>query len=172
MLRQKGSMPDILVMTATPIPRTLAMTVYGDLDVSVIDEMPPAKKPIRTKVFYEQHRDKVYEIIRKGTREGASGIHCLSAGGRIGGPRSQGRHADGRTLATGRLSRISHRFSTRADEQPGEEHRHEAFQSKEMNVLVATTVIEVGIDIPQASLMVIEHAERFGLSQLHQLRAG
>jgi len=170
MLRQKGVMPDILVMTATPIPRTLAMTVYGDLDVSVIDEMPPAKKPIRTKVFYEQHRDRVYEIIRKEIVKGHQAfiVYPLVEESEVLDLKDATRmaeHLQQDVFPEYRIGLIHGRMNGR--EKSGV---MEAFQSRQIHVLVSTTVIEVGIDIPQASLMVIEHAERFGLSQLHQLR--
>jgi ATP-dependent DNA helicase RecG len=170
MLRQKGAMPDIVVMTATPIPRTLAMTVYGDLDVSVIDEMPPAKKPIRTKVFYEQHREKVYEIIGKELKKGHQAfiVYPLVEESEVLDLKDASRmaeHLQQDVFPEYRIGLIHGRMKSREKNGVMED-----FQSGKLHVLVSTTVIEVGIDIPQASLMVIEHAERFGLSQLHQLR--
>jgi ATP-dependent DNA helicase RecG len=169
-LRDKGMNPDVLVMTATPIPRTLAMTAYGDLDISVIDEMPPGKKPITTKVFYEKGRGKVYEIIRKEVQK-KNQVFIIY-------PLVEESEALDLKDATG--------MSLHLQEDIFPEFRvgliHGKMKSAEKNVimksflrgnldiLVSTTVIEVGIDIPTASLMIVEHAERFGLSQLHQLR--
>ncbi len=169
-IREKGLNPDVLVMTATPIPRTLAMTVYGDLDVSVIDELPPGKKPIQTKIAYEQQRDRVYETVRK---ELARGNQVFVVYPLVG---------ESETLDLKDATRMAEHLQQDIfpDESIGLIHgklktaqREEimaAFLSGLIRILVATTVIEVGIDVPQASLMIIEHAERFGLSQLHQLR--
>ncbi len=169
-LRAKGSNPDVLVMTATPIPRTLAMTVYGDLDISVIDEMPPGKKPVKTKVFYEKERPRVYEIIRKEVAKGnqvfivyplveESEALDLKDASRMAG------HLQNDIFPELRIGLIHGRMK-------GQEKDDimQSFNEGRLDILVSTTVIEVGIDIPQASLMVIEHAERFGLAQLHQLR--
>lgn len=168
-LMAKGTRPDVLVMTATPIPRTLAMTMYGDLDVSVIDELPPGRTPIETRVFGDKTRNRAYELIKseleKGHQayvvyplvdesekidladatQGAEQLKVVFPGARVG-------------LLHGRMKQDE------KDEVMG------AFRRHELDVLVSTTVIEVGVDVPNASVMVIEHAERFGLSQLHQLR--
>lgn len=169
-LRKKGQIPDVLVMTATPIPRTLAMTVYGDLDISVIDEMPPGKIPVRTKVFPESQRTRVYEIIRREAKKGnqifivyplveASENLDLKDATRMAEHLQKEIFPDCRVgLVHGRMKGIE------------KERVMNDFSNKMVDILVSTTVIEVGIDIPEASLMVIEHAERFGLSQLHQLR--
>jgi ATP-dependent DNA helicase RecG len=169
-LRKKGPVPDVLVMTATPIPRTLAMTVYGDLDVSVIDEMPPGKKPVRTKIFSESQRMRVYEIIRREMNKGnqifivyplveASENLDLKDATRMA------EHLQNEIFPECRVGLVHGRM------KGGEKDRVMTdFAAKEIQILVSTTVIEVGIDVPEASLMVIEHAERFGLSQLHQLR--
>jgi ATP-dependent DNA helicase RecG len=169
-LREKGIVPDLLVMTATPIPRTLAMTVYGDLDVSIIDEMPPGKKTIRTKVFYETQRDGVYEIVRHEVRKGNQAfiVYPLVEESDNFDLRDATRMAEHLQqevfpechigLVHGRMKAIE-KDRIMAD-----------FTEKRIQILVATTIIEVGIDIPEASVMVIENAERFGLSQLHQLR--
>ncbi len=170
LLRGKGVHPHVLVMTATPIPRTLAMTVYGDLDVSVIDEMPPGKKPVRTKIFFEKERNRVYDIIRKEMGKGNQVfiVYPLVEA-------SENVDLRDATEMAERLRRdVFPEFEVglihgrmRSREKEGIMER---FLRKEIRLLVSTTVIEVGIDIPQASLMVIEHAERFGLAQLHQLR--
>jgi len=169
-LRKKGQIPDVLVMTATPIPRTLAMTVYGDLDISVIDEMPPGKIPVRTKVFSESQRTRVYEIIRREAKKGnqifivyplveASENLDLKDATRMA------EHLRKEIFPDCRVGLVHGRMKGKEKDRIMND-----FSNKMINILVSTTVIEVGIDIPEASLMVIEHAERFGLSQLHQLR--
>jgi len=170
MLRKKGMVPDVLVMTATPIPRTLAMTVYGDLDVSVIDELPPGRKEIRTKVFSETQRNRVYEIIRREVQKGHQIfiVYPLVAESEnldLKDATRMSEHLQKEIFPECRIGLIHGRMKGAAKEQV-----MEAFIRKQIQILVSTTVIEVGIDIPKASLMVIEHAERFGLSQLHQLR--
>ncbi|MFA5970856.1 MAG: ATP-dependent DNA helicase RecG [Lentimicrobiaceae bacterium] len=163
--------PHILVMTATPIPRTLAMTVYGDLDLSVIDELPPGRKAIKTYHFYESGHDKVYNFMRQ---QIASGRQIYVVYPLI----EESEMLDLKNLQDGfehlkqvfpspqySLSMIHGRM--KADEKDAGMLR---FKNGETQILVATTVIEVGVDVPNASVMVIENAERFGLSQLHQLR--
>lgn len=163
--------PHILVMTATPIPRTLAMTVYGDLDLSVIDELPPGRKAIRTYHFFESGREKVYNFLRQQIQAGRQVyvVYPLIEESEV---------LDLKNLQDGfdhlknvfrdpdyKLSMVHGRM--KADEKDQEMLR---FKNGETQILVATTVIEVGVDVPNASVMVIENAERFGLSQLHQLR--
>ncbi|MCK9640584.1 MAG: ATP-dependent DNA helicase RecG, partial [Prolixibacteraceae bacterium] len=163
--------PHILVMTATPIPRTLAMTVYGDLDVSVIDELPPGRKPIRTFHYYDNHRVELNQFIRK---EIALGRQIYIVFPLI----KESEKLDFKNLEEGfeqlriafplpdyRISMVHGKMKPAAKE---EEMRR--FKNHETHILVATTVIEVGVDVPNASVMVIESTERFGLSQLHQLR--
>jgi ATP-dependent DNA helicase RecG len=163
--------PHVLVMTATPIPRTLAMTVYGDLDLSVIDELPPGRKAIKTYHFYEAGHDKVYNFLRQ---QIASGRQVYIVYPLI----EESEMLDLKSLQDGfdhlkqvfpapqyNLSMVHGRM--KADEKDAEMLR---FKNGETQILVATTVIEVGVDVPNASVMVIENAERFGLSQLHQLR--
>ncbi len=163
--------PHILVMTATPIPRTLAMTLYGDLDSSVIDEMPPGRKPVVTRHICEHDRPKVYNFIRRKIREGRQVFIVY--------PLIQ----ESETLD---LKNLTEGFEHVIKEFPeprytvgmvhGQMKQHEKdremerFLSGKSQILVATTVIEVGVDIPNASVMIIENAERYGLSQLHQLR--
>lgn len=169
-LRGKGISADVLVMTATPIPRTLAMTVYGDLDVSVIDEMPPGKKPVRTILMGENRRPAVYEAIRKELAKGHQAfiVYPLVE-------QSENLDLKDATKMAGHLQkdifpdyRVGLIHGKMKDKEKEEVMRE--FLDNGISILVATTVIEVGIDVPRASLMVIEHAERFGLSQLHQLR--
>ena len=169
-LREKGGHPDILVMTATPIPRTLAMTVYGDLDVSVIDELPPGHRSVPARVFHERGRSKVYDLVRREIKKGnqvfivyplVEESEHLDLKDAVG----MAQHLQKNVFPEHRVG-LLHGKMKRAEK----EEAMAAFSKKEVDILVATTVIEVGIDIPAASLMVIEHAERFGLSQLHQLR--
>ena len=169
-LRKKGVIPDVLVMTATPIPRTLAMTVYGDLDVSVIDEMPPGKKPVRTKVFSETQRPRVYEIIRREVRKGNQIfiVYPLveeSENLDLKDATRMAQHLKEKIFPDCPIGLVHGRMKGHEKDRVMAD-----FTAKKIQILVSTTVIEVGIDIPEASLMVIEHAERFGLSQLHQLR--
>ena len=161
--------PHILVMTATPIPRTLAMTVYGDLDVSVIDELPPGRKPIQTLLRYEDKRMDVYRSIGKQLKLGRQAyiVYPLI---------SENEKLDLKSLEEGyefvRESFPSYKVAyVHGRMKPAEkDYQMSLFANGEAQILVATTVIEVGVNVPNASVMVIENAERFGLSQLHQLR--
>lgn len=169
-LKRKGENPDILVMTATPIPRTLAMTVYGDLDISIVDEMPPGRKAIKTKIFHEKERQRVYDHIAMEIEGGnqtyivyplieeSEKLDLLNA-------TKMYEHIQKEIFPQYRVALLHGRM--KSDEK---EEVMERFKTGEVQILVATTVIEVGIDVPGATLMVVEHAERFGLSQLHQLR--
>ena len=169
-LKAKGEQPDVLVMTATPIPRTLALTLYGDLDVSVIDELPPGRKPVVTAARTESRRRKIYAFLREQVAAGRqiyvvyplideSELIDLKAATDMAAHLQRDVFPD---LVVGLLhGRLSF------DEKDAIMTR---FKAGEIHVLVSTTVIEVGIDVANASVMLIEHAERFGLSQLHQLR--
>ncbi|WP_315546310.1 ATP-dependent DNA helicase RecG [Lautropia mirabilis] len=166
---EDGFLPHQLMMTATPIPRTLAMTFYADLDVSVIDELPPGRQPVTTKLIADSRRDQVVENVGRWVAEGRQAYwvcplveesealdlqNAIDTREQLQAVLPQVRTG----LVHGRLS------AAEKDEVMA------AFKAGEIDLLVATTVIEVGVDVPNASLMVIEHAERFGLSQLHQLR--
>ncbi len=170
MLRSMGLNPDILVMTATPIPRSLAMTVYGDLDVSVIDEMPPGRTPVKTVVVGEDQRQGVYKGIE---REIALGRQAYVVYPLIEESEKIDLKAAKKMFEELRDKVFPHRRvgllhgKIKSAEKDATMQR---FLSGDLDILVSTTVIEVGVDVPNASLMVIEHAERFGLSQLHQLR--
>lgn len=169
-LRSRGLNPDVLVMTATPIPRSLAMTVYGDLDVSVIDEMPPGRTPIKTQVFGEDGRQDCKKLIAREVRGGRQAyvVYPLV---------EESEKMDLRD-ATKRYEylrdKVFPKFSVgllhgrMKPEEKDEVMR--SFVGGKTQILVSTTVIEVGVDVPNASVMIVEHAERFGLSQLHQLR--
>jgi ATP-dependent DNA helicase RecG len=170
MLREMGLNPDILVMTATPIPRSLAMTVYGDLDVSVIDEMPPGRTPIKTVVVGEDKREGVYKGIE---REIALGRQAYVVYPLIEESEKVDLKAATKMFEELRDEIFPDRnvglLHGRMKSADKDEIMHQ-FVSGALDILVSTTVIEVGVDVPNSSLMVIEHAERFGLSQLHQLR--
>ena len=163
--------PDTLVMTATPIPRTLALTLYGDLDVSVIDELPPGRTPIVTRAVPDERAAEVWEFVRKIVKAGQQAyvvypvIEDSEADSELKAATRMYDELRKRELPELRIGLLHGRMST--DEKDETMRR---FQAREIDVLVSTTEIEVGVDVPNASLMVIEHAERFGLSQLHQLR--
>ncbi len=167
--RADGRYPHQLVMTATPIPRTLAMTAYADLDVSVIDELPPGRTPVRTVVLPDGRRDEVVARIEAACRAGRQAYWVCPLIEESESARHQAAEETAATLAAAlpgvRIGLVHGRMpGGRKDAVMG------AFKAGELDLLVATTVIEVGVDVPNASLMVIENAERMGLSQLHQLR--
>ena len=170
LLKKKGENPDVLVMTATPIPRTLAMTIYGDLDVSVIDEMPPGRMPVETRVFGESARARVYRIVEEEVKKGRQAfiVYPLVEESEkldLKDATRMAEHLQKDVFPEFRIGLLHGRM--KSDEK---EAIMMEFKEGGIQILVATTVIEVGIDIPNASVMVVEHAERFGLSQLHQLR--
>jgi len=169
-LRARGLNPDVLVMTATPIPRSLAMTVYGDLDVSIIDELPPGRTPIETLVFGEDQRQEVKRLI---TREVKAGRQVY-----VVYPLVEESEKMDLKDATRRYEYLRDTVFPKltvgllhGKMKPAEKEKvMSAVVAGEIKILVSTTVIEVGVDVPNASVMIVEHAERFGLSQLHQLR--
>jgi len=168
-LRAVGT-PDILLMTATPIPRTLALTLYADLDISFLDELPPGRTPVRTLIFSESRRAEVYELVRRELDRGRQGyvVYPLVDGSEDPTLRDATTMARelARTVFQGyRVGLIHGRM--KAEEKDAVMRR---FQAGDLQLLVSTTVVEVGIDVPNATVMVVEHAERFGLAQLHQLR--
>jgi ATP-dependent DNA helicase RecG len=169
-LRAKGLLPDVLVMTATPIPRTLALTVYGDLDVSVIRDMPPGRRAIQTIVKPESRREEVYSLLKQALDEGRQVyiVYPLIEESEKVDLKAATEMAD--TLAQEVFPEYRVALLHGKMKQDAKERVMRAFAGGEIHVLVSTTVIEVGIDVPNATVMVIEHAERFGLSQLHQLR--
>jgi ATP-dependent DNA helicase RecG len=169
-LRAKGMHPDILVMTATPIPRTLALTTYGDLDVSVMREMPPGRKAIKTIAKPESRRDEIYHFVEEQLLAGRQAyvIYPLveeSTKIDLRAATEMADHLQQDIFPAYRVALLHGRL------KPEEKDRvMHAFARGEFHVLVSTTVVEVGVDVANASLMLVEHAERFGLSQLHQLR--
>jgi ATP-dependent DNA helicase RecG len=170
LLPQKGANPDVLIMTATPIPRTLAITLYGDLDISIIKELPPGRLPVKTLYIKEDEKPKAFTIVKDEIRQGRQAYiiypvieesYSLDIAGakKMYGQLKSGEFKEFNLgLIHGRLK------------QKEQDEIMQKFKNNEINILISTTVLEVGIDIPNATCMIIEHAERFGLSQLHQLR--
>ena len=169
-LSKKGLTPHVLIMTATPIPRSLALTLYGDMNVSFLDEFPPGRIPIKTKLFYEDSRNTAYTLLEKEITEGRQAyVVCPlieeSESIDLKAAIDVSEELQNRRLPNFKIELIHGKLK--------KEERQKimaAFKNGEIDVLVATTVIEVGIDVPNATVMLIEHAERFGLAQLHQLR--
>jgi ATP-dependent DNA helicase RecG len=166
----EGAYPDVLVMSATPIPRSLALTLHGDLDLSILDERPPGRRPVRTALRSAEARQAVHDFIREQVRAGRQAYLVY--------PLVEESESLEILAATSEFERL--RFEVFPELKLGLLHGQMAAEEKDrvmrefsagtIDILVATTVIEVGIDVPNATVMVIEHAERFGLSQLHQLR--
>lgn len=169
-LMEKGLHPDILVMTATPIPRTLTMTAYGDLDVSVIDELPPGRKPIVTRHVHEDRIEQVWSFVKREIEAGHQAYVVYpvieeSETAALKAAEKMHKHLSEIVFPELRIGLLHGRMS--ADDK---ESVMRQFKAGDLHILVSTTVIEVGVDVPNASIMVIEQAERFGLAQLHQLR--
>jgi ATP-dependent DNA helicase RecG len=169
-LRAKGLHPDVLVMTATPIPRTLALTVYGDLDVSMIRDVPPGRQPIKTVAKPESRRDDVYAFVREQLEVGRQ-VYVIyplveeSAKVDVKAATEMADHLAAEIFPHYRVGLLHGRMKGDAKDRV-----MKAFAGGELHILVSTTVVEVGVDVANASVMIVEHAERFGLSQLHQLR--
>jgi ATP-dependent DNA helicase RecG len=165
-----GQEPDVLVMSATPIPRSLALTLYGDLDMSVLDERPPGRKPVRTGIREGDARRKVWEFVREEVAAGRQAYVVYPLIEESEKIDLKAASAEYETLRTDVFPDL--RVGLMHGQLPAERKDEvmQAFVTGEIDVLVSTTVIEVGIDVPNATVMVVEHAERFGLSQLHQLR--
>ncbi|HLW86415.1 MAG TPA: ATP-dependent DNA helicase RecG [Candidatus Sulfotelmatobacter sp.] len=162
--------PDVLVMTATPIPRTLALTLYGDLDLSVLDELPPGRTPIVTRRVADERSPEVWEFVRKQIKAGHQAYVVYpvieeNEETELKAAIKMYRELSGRVFADFKVGLLHGRLDPELKDQV-----MRMFQKGELQILVATTVIEVGVDVPNATVMVIEHAERFGLAQLHQLR--
>jgi ATP-dependent DNA helicase RecG len=168
-LRGKGTNPHLLVMTATPIPRTLALTIHADLDLSIIDEMPPGRLPVRTRVIEPVARERAYQFIEEQLQQGRQAfiVYPLVEA-------SETIEADNAVEAYGKLKQVFYRYKVgllhgrmKAAEK---DEIMAAFRDKQFDVLVTTSVAEVGVDIPNASVILMESANRFGLAQLHQFR--
>jgi ATP-dependent DNA helicase RecG len=164
-----GHAPHVLVLTATPIPRTLSLTLYGDLDVSVLDELPPGRTPIQTRLSSEPHLPGVWEFLR---REVAAGHQAYIVYPVIEESKLELKAAIDEYKRLSKEVFPKLKLGLLHGRLPSEEKDAvmESFRKNETQILVSTTVIEVGVDVPNATVMVIEHAERFGLAQLHQLR--
>lgn len=168
-LRAKGNHPDCIVMSATPIPRTLSMTLYGDLDVSIIDEMPPGRAGVTTSIIKQAQISKVYEKVREEIEKGRQGYFIYPV-------IEESKTADLKNAIDSyeRLKKVFSEFKVgllhgrMSDEE--KDSCMECYKNRDYHILVATTVVEVGVDVPNATVMVIEQAERFGLSSIHQLR--
>ncbi|MDP8255436.1 MAG: ATP-dependent DNA helicase RecG [Candidatus Alcyoniella australis] len=169
-LSGKGTLPDVLIMTATPIPRTLALTLYGDLDISLLDEMPPGRTPIKTELVTKRGRAKLYRRIRAEVKAGHQ-VYLVyplveaAEDSDLADATASCEQLERKELKGLRLGLLHGRMKPAKKESV-----MRSFVAGKVDVLVSTTVIEVGIDVPNATLIVIEHAERFGLTQLHQLR--
>jgi len=169
LLRKKAHNPDVLVMTATPIPRTLSMTLYGDLDYSVIDELPAGRRPVITQLFTDKQKQMIYQAISTEIKKGRQVYVVYPVI-----EESEGSDLKSAIIGKTALERIFPDFRVgliHGRMKPAErEAVMTSFKNKGIDILVSTTVIEVGVDVPNATMMLIVHAERFGLSQLHQLR--
>jgi ATP-dependent DNA helicase RecG len=169
-VRRLGLDPHYLVMTATPIPRTVALTIFGDLDVSTIRQLPPGRQPVRTRWLTESRRDWVYERVREGLRSGRQGyVVCpLVAASPVRDQKAaEETHAE---LQAGPFRDFRLGLLHGQMDEDVRDRVMEQFRNGALHLLVSTTVIEVGVDVPRATLLIVEHAEQFGLSQLHQLR--
>ncbi len=169
-LSAKGLNPDILIMTATPIPRTLCLTLYGDLDLSVLDEMPPGRGKVTTRMFRQEQEQEVYQMVRRLVAQGQQAyiIYPLieeSEKLQLKAAEKMFERFVEQEFKEFRLALVHGQMNRKQTQATMEQ-----FRNKNIDILVATTVLEVGVDVPDANVMVIEHAERFGLAQLHQLR--
>ena len=169
-LIRKGQVPDVLVMTATPIPRTLALTLYGDLDFSVINELPPNRSPILTRLIEEKERNQTFDFVRNKVRAGDQAYVVYpvieeSSKLDLRPALKMFQHLSAHVFPEFQVGLLHGRLSSAEKEDV-----MERFKKGDIRILVSTTVVEVGVDVPNATVMLIEHAERFGLSQLHQLR--
>jgi ATP-dependent DNA helicase RecG len=166
---QTGFAPHVLVLTATPIPRSLSLTLYGDLDVSVLDELPPGRTPIETRMTTEKHLPGVWESLRREVEAGQQGyiVYPVIEESKL---ELKAAMEEYERLSRGVFPKLKVGLLHGRMSSEEKDDVMQRFRRNEVQILVATTVIEVGVDVPNATLMVIEHAERFGLAQLHQLR--
>ncbi|MBN1347898.1 ATP-dependent DNA helicase RecG [candidate division KSB1 bacterium] len=169
-LREKGLNPDVLVMTATPIPRTLSMTLYGDLDVSIIDELPGGRLPVKTVWRYADKRKEIYKFIHDRVAKGQQAYIVFPLVEESEKIDLKAATENYEQLSTGIFADLKVALLHGRMKNEEKEAAMDAFKKGDIRILVTTTVIEVGVDVPQATIMLIEHAERFGLTQLHQLR--
>ena len=170
-LKGKGGSPDVLIMTATPIPRTLALTYYGDLDVVVLDEMPMGREPVETRIARTApEREAAYALVRREVEAGHQAFVVCAAIDEANKTEVRAAEAEAARLATDVFPDLSVELLHGRMRPADKERRMDAFRSGEHHLLISTTVIEVGVDVPNATVMLVENAERFGLAQLHQLR--
>ncbi len=170
-LKGKGGSPDVLIMTATPIPRTLALTYYGDLDVVVLDEMPTGRQPVETRIARTgPEREAAYALVRREIEAGHQAFVVCAAIDEANKTEVRAAEAEAARLATDVFPDLSVELLHGRMRPADKERRMDAFRSGEHHLLISTTVIEVGVDVPNATVMLVENAERFGLAQLHQLR--
>ncbi|MCX5709198.1 MAG: ATP-dependent DNA helicase RecG [Candidatus Omnitrophica bacterium] len=170
LLPKKGANPDVLIMTATPIPRTLAITIYGDLDISVINELPPGRIPIKTMHFAENRRKEAFRLAREELEYGRQAYIIYPVIEESYALDMSGAKKMYEELKEGEFKEFKLGLIHGRLKEPAQDKVMQDFKNKKIDLLIATTVLEVGIDIPNATCMIIEHAYRFGLSQLHQLR--
>jgi len=169
-LTKKGLNPDVIVMTATPIPRTLALILYGDLDISIIDELPPGRKPIETYAVDNSMRDRINAFIRKNVHEGRQVYIVCPLVEESETIEAKSAEEYAKKIANEEFNDLNLGLMHGKMKQKDKDEVMRSFVEGNIDILVSTTVIEVGVDVPNASVMVIENAERFGLAQLHQLR--
>ncbi|MBI4982989.1 MAG: ATP-dependent DNA helicase RecG [Candidatus Omnitrophica bacterium] len=170
LLPQKGINPDCLIMTATPIPRTLAITIYGDLDVSIINELPPGRQPIKTMHFLKKQRLRAYDLVKLELKQGNQAYIVYPVIEESYALDMEGAKEMYQQLSLGAFKEFKLGLIHGKLKQQEQDEIMLKFRNKDLDVLVSTTVLEVGIDNPNATCMVVEEAQRFGLSQLHQLR--
>jgi ATP-dependent DNA helicase RecG len=170
-LKSKGGEPDVLIMTATPIPRTLALTYYGDLDVVVLDELPAGRRPISTTVVRDpEHRREAYDLVRREIQAGRQAFVVCAAIDEGNRTQVRAAEAEAEHLATDVFPDLTVDLLHGRMRPADKESTMDRFRSGRSHLLISTTVIEVGVDIPNATVMLVENADRFGLAQLHQLR--
>ena len=170
-LKRKGGEADVLIMTATPIPRTLALTYYGDLDVVVLDELPEGRQPIATRAARTaEHRAAAYDLVREEVEAGRQGFVVCAAIDEGNRTQVKAAEAEAERLATEVFPDLRIELLHGRMRPKDKEAIMERFHAAQADLLISTTVIEVGVDVPNATVMLVENAERFGLAQLHQLR--
>ena len=170
LLSEKGDAPNVLVMSATPIPRTLSLILYGDLDISIVDELPPGRTPVSTRVVPEAKRPGLYEFLRREVAKGRQAYFVCPLVEESEAVEALPAEAVYEDLRTGKLPELRIELVHGRMKSADKDAALERFRAGEADILVSTTVIEVGVNVPNATVMVIENAERFGLAQLHQLR--
>ena len=170
LLSEKGDAPNVLVMSATPIPRTLSLILYGDLDISIVDELPPGRTPVATRIVPESKRPGLYDFLRREVAKGRQAYFVCPLVEESEAVEALPAEAVYEDLRTNKLPELRIELVHGRMKAADKDAALERFRTGEADILVSTTVIEVGVNVPNATVMVIENAERFGLAQLHQLR--